>query len=73
MSNSFRFTAGTREGVHIAIDSLRANKFRSFMTILGVMIGVGAVILVNTIMDGFSTYAEASIDKIGSNVMYITK
>ena len=73
MSKLFRFTAGTREGVYIAIDSLRANKFRSFMTILGVMIGVGAVILVNTIMDGFSTYAEASIDKIGSNIMYITK
>ncbi|MCH7947898.1 MAG: ABC transporter permease [candidate division Zixibacteria bacterium] len=73
MSKLFRFTTGTREGVKIAIDSLRANKFRSFMTILGVMIGVGAVILVNTIMDGFSTYAEASIDKIGSNIMYINK
>jgi len=73
MNNLFRFTSGTREGVKIALDSLRANKFRSFMTILGVMIGVGAVILVNTIMDGFSTYAEASIDKIGSNVMYINK
>jgi len=43
------------------------------MTIIGVMIGVGAVILVNTIMDGFNEYAEASVDKIGSNVMYITK
>ncbi len=43
------------------------------MTILGVMIGVGAVILVNTIMDGFSAYAEASIDKIGKDVMYIQK
>ena len=73
MSKLFRFTTGTREGVKIAIDSLRANKFRSFMTILGVMIGVGAVILVNTIIDGFSTYAEASIDKIGSNIMYINK
>jgi putative ABC transport system permease protein len=43
------------------------------MTIIGVMIGVGAVILINTIMDGFTQYAETSIDKIGSNVMYITK
>jgi putative ABC transport system permease protein len=43
------------------------------MTIIGVMIGVGAVILINTIMDGFNQYAESSIDKIGSNVMYITK
>lgn len=57
----------------LAIYAVRSNKFRSFMTILGVMIGVGAVILVNTIMDGFTQYTESSIDKIGSNVMYITR
>ena len=61
----------TREGVNLALDAVRSNKFRSLMTIIGVMVGVGAVILVNTIMDGFTAYAESSIDKIGSNVMYI--
>lgn len=61
----------TREGMILALDAVRANKFRSLMTIIGVMVGVGAVILVNTIMDGFTAYAESSIDKIGSNVMYI--
>lgn len=63
----------TREGMHLAIDAVRSNKFRSLMTIIGVMVGVGAVILVNTIMDGFNAYAESSIDKIGSNVIYITQ
>ncbi len=62
-----------REGVRLALESVRANKFRSIMTIVGVMIGVGAVILVNTIMDGFNAYAESSIEKIGSNVMYVRK
>lgn len=61
------------EGVRQAVISVRANKFRSVMTIIGVMIGVGAVILVNTIMDGFVIYAESSVDKIGSNVLYIRK
>lgn len=61
----------TREGMILALDAVRSNKFRSLMTIIGVMVGVGAVILVNTIMDGFTAYAESSIDKIGSNVMYI--
>ena len=65
--------AEIKEGIFLAMDSVRANKFRSFMTILGVMIGVGAVIIVNTIMDGFNQYVEASIDKIGNNVMYISK
>ncbi len=68
-----RSAAQTREGIKLALGALRANKFRSFMTIIGVMIGVGAVILVNTIMDGFTQYAESSIDRIGSNVMYITR
>ena len=43
------------------------------MTMVGVMIGVGAVIVVNTIMDGFNEYAYASIEQIGSNVMYVQK
>lgn len=73
MSKFFKWPAEIREGMRLAMDAVRSNKFRSLMTIIGVMIGVGAVILVNTIMDGFTQYAEASIDKIGDNVMYITK
>jgi putative ABC transport system permease protein len=68
-----RSLAETREGVMLALSAIRANKFRSLMTIVGVMIGVGAVILVSTIMDGFEEYANSSIDKIGSNVMYVTR
>jgi hypothetical protein len=61
------------EGMRLALDAIRTNKFRSIMTIIGVMIGVGAVILVNTIMDGFTQYTYQSIDKIGRNVMYISQ
>lgn len=73
MSKNILFLTEIKEGIKLAFSSVRANKFRSFMTILGVTIGVGAVILVNTIMDGFNTYAEASIDKIGKNVIFIHK
>jgi len=73
MSSWFASYAEIREGVRLALESVRANKFRSLMTIIGVMIGVGAVILVNTIMDGFNEYAAESIEKIGTNVLYITK
>jgi putative ABC transport system permease protein len=68
-----RSLAETREGIVLALQAIRGNKFRSAMTIVGVMIGVGAVILVSTIMDGFEEYANTSIDKIGSNAIYITK
>lgn len=65
--------AEAQEGIRQALSAVSSNKFRSVMTIIGVMIGVGAVILVNTIMDGFTQYAETSVDRIGSNVMYITQ
>ncbi|MCP4567175.1 MAG: FtsX-like permease family protein [FCB group bacterium] len=73
MAKWLKSLAETKEGIRLALESVRSNKFRSFMTILGVMIGVGAVILINTIMDGFNDYAESSIDKIGKNVIYIHK
>ncbi|UCG61648.1 MAG: ABC transporter permease [Candidatus Zixiibacteriota bacterium] len=73
MSKWFASYAEIREGIRLALESIRSNKFRSLMTIIGVMIGVGAVILVNTIMDGFNEYAASSIDKIGSNVIYVVK
>lgn len=73
MSKIVKIPSEVHEGVRLAFDALRSNKFRSGMTILGVMIGIGAVIIVNTIMEGFIKYTEASIDKIGSNVIYITK
>ncbi|KAA3630868.1 MAG: hypothetical protein DWP97_14425 [Calditrichaeota bacterium] len=73
MSRFHALSVEIKEGILLALSAVRANKFRSIMTITGVMIGVGAVILVNTIMDGFVNHAEASIDKIGKNVMYISK
>ncbi len=73
MSKAQYTWAEVKEGMRQALNAVRANKFRSVMTIIGVMIGVGAVILVNTIMDGFNEYAETSIERIGSNVIYVTK
>lgn len=73
MSKRWQSMAEAQEGIRLAMDAVRTNKFRSIMTIIGVMIGVGAVILVNTIMDGFTQYTYESIDKIGRNVMYISQ
>lgn len=73
MSKFIRSLAELKEGMRLALLAVRANKFRSIMTIFGVMIGVAAVILVSTIMDGFNEYLLSSIDKIGKNVMYVDK
>lgn len=73
MSENSTRLAQMVESVRMALQSVMANKFRSFMTIIGVMIGVLAVILVNTILEGFKEYTESSIDKIGTNVIYVSK
>ncbi len=42
----------------LALDSIRAHKLRSFLTLLGVIIGVASVILVGAAIDGLGAYAE---------------
>ncbi len=43
----------------LAMDSIRAHKLRSFLTLLGVIIGVASVIMVGAAIDGLGVYAEA--------------
>src|SRR4051812_12592173 len=42
----------------LALDSIRAHKLRSFLTLLGVIIGVASVVLVGAAIDGLGAYAE---------------
>ena len=52
----------------LAVESIRAHKLRSFLTLLGVIIGVASVILVGAAIDGLGSYAEGITAKaFGSN------
>ncbi len=62
-----------REGVLLALDSLRSNKFRSFLTIVGVMIGTASVIAVASVIQSFKASVEAEIEQLGSNIISVTK
>ncbi len=62
-----------KDSVGMAFGSLRANKFRSFLTILGVMIGVSSVIAMASIINGLDGQMNNEIDSMGSNVIWITK
>jgi putative ABC transport system permease protein len=62
-----------QDSVGMAFGSLRANKFRSFLTILGVMIGVASVIAMASIINGMNGQMNNEIDEMGSNVIFITK
>ncbi len=60
------------ETVAIAFAGLTANKLRSGLTILGLMIGVGSVILLLAVGTGSSNAVEQQIDALGSNVLMVT-
>src|SRR5215467_6030960 len=47
----------------LAMDSIRSHKLRSFLTLLGVIIGVASVIMVGAAIDGLGVYAETSTAK----------
>src|SRR5579883_1124718 len=47
----------------LAMDSIRAHKLRSFLTLLGVIIGVASVIMVGAAISGLGVYAEQSTAK----------
>jgi putative ABC transport system permease protein len=59
------------EIIKLAINSLRANKLRTFLSMLGIIIGVGAVIAIVSIGSGASNQITAQISDMGSNVITI--
>ena len=59
------------ESVLIAFEGLRANKLRSILTMLGIIIGVGAVIGMVSIGLGMQQKIEKSISSLGSNLLII--
>jgi len=59
----FRARHQFQNAFSLAMDSIRAHKLRSFLTLLGVIIGVASVILVGSAISGLGVYAEQSTAK----------
>jgi putative ABC transport system permease protein len=61
------------EAIRIALQSLWVNKLRSVLTLLGVVIGVAAVIAVVTFVSGINDYVAKKIFNLGADVFIISK
>jgi putative ABC transport system permease protein len=61
----------TRESVKMALDTLRVNKLRSGLTILGIVIGVTTVITISSIINGLNNRVSDWISSLGSNVFWV--
>jgi len=56
----------------IAIKSLLSNKLRSALTMLGMIIGVGAVIILMSVGQGLQNYITSTFEEMGSNLLFVT-
>jgi len=62
-----------KESALMALDTLRANKLRSSLTILGVSVGVVTVIFMVSIIQGLNKAFADQIESLGSNTIFISK
>src|SRR3972149_3540559 len=61
------------EAVAVALASLRSNKLRSFLTVLGILIGVSSVIAVVAITEGLDQYIAKQVLELGSATFTVQK
>ncbi len=68
-----RFFHEFTESFRIAAAQIRANKMRSLLTALGVIIGIVSVTLMGTAINGIDNSVESSLSGFGDDVLYVTK
>jgi len=63
----------TLEAIRLALQSLWANKLRSVLTLLGVVIGIASVIAVVTFVNGINSYMAEKVFNLGADVFIVSK
>ena len=67
------FRSDILENLWMALATLRANKLRSFLTVIGVIIGVVTVMLIASIIAGFDVAVTSEVESFGTRSLYISK
>ncbi|MGD0481213.1 MAG: ABC transporter permease [Terracidiphilus sp.] len=61
----------SRESVKMALDTLRKNKMRSGLTVLGILIGIATVILISSAINGLNSNIGQWVNSLGTNVLWV--
>lgn len=61
------------ENLKMAFDTLRSNKLRSFLTIVGVVVGVITVMLISSIISGINVAVEKQVESFGTRSIFLYK
>ncbi len=67
------FWSEFREGLRISFSALRANKLRSALTTLGIVVGIVTVTLMGTAIEGLNGAFRQSISSLGPDVLYVQR
>jgi putative ABC transport system permease protein len=62
-----------REPIGVALETLRAHKMRSFLTLLGIILSVSTLIVVIALISGVNQYIADRVANLGSNVFLLTR
>ncbi len=62
-----------KEGVTIAVDSIRANKVRAGLTILGIAVGVFVVVLISAAVHGINASVAKDLEKSGPTTFFVSR
>lgn len=62
-----------KEGIIISLTAIKANKSRSFLATLGIVIGITTVTILQTAIEGINRAFEKSIASVGADVIYVQK
>lgn len=72
-NRKFRFSASFWEAAVIAVDSLRKNKLRSFLTLLGIILATTTLIAVTALIHGMDRYIAEKVSNMGSDGFRIVR
>ena len=64
-----RWLGEFNEAIGLALDALRRNPLRSFLTVLGIVIGVSTVIAIGAVVNGLNSNVVGQVESLGSNVI----
>jgi putative ABC transport system permease protein len=64
-------TSRSLEAMRMALETVRANKLRSGLTILGIVIGIATVILISSAINGLNNQLASAVQQLGTNVLWV--
>ncbi len=73
LSNTDLFFRLLKESILFAFDALRVNKLRTILSLLGITIGIFAIISVFTVTDSLERKIRTDVESLGNNVIYVQK